>query len=118
MSNLFLQRPRGASLGVLLVALAVAGLTVSPVWAFSACTSSEDCNDGVYCNGYEMCDNGTCTDGVPPCSADQTCDEEDDLCHGGGPNPGHALSEASEVETSFVGNVSDALDSEFAPLSR
>jgi hypothetical protein len=117
MSNEITRRPGGAPWTLLGSIVAALALTVAPT-AQAACTSSEDCNDGVYCNGYEVCDNGTCTDGVPPCNEDQSCDEEDDLCLGGGPNPGHALGEVSDVEPTFLGHESDALDSEFAPLSR
>lgn len=39
------------------------------------------CDDGVFCNGVESCDDeiDACADGVPPCDAD-LCDETRDLC--------------------------------------
>ncbi|MCA9580544.1 MAG: hypothetical protein KC416_02040 [Myxococcales bacterium] len=60
------------------------------------CTNASDCDDGLYCNGQETCDEGTCQAGTPPaddgisCTVD-ACDEgsqrisntpNDDLCNG------------------------------------
>lgn len=43
------------------------------------CTSDLDCDDGVYCDGAEVCEEGRCRRGAPP-----TCDDGDvcteDLC--------------------------------------
>ena len=52
----------------------------------TACTSSADCNDGLYCNGAETCVSGTCQapasgpcdDGIE-CTSD-TCNEATDSC--------------------------------------
>lgn len=56
----------------------------------SECSTSEDCDDGLFCNGSENCENGACTGGAEPCTDGQTCNEEADICYGSGPNPGHS----------------------------
>jgi len=50
------------------------------------CTVDADCDDGLFCNGAETCDAGTCVSGTPPdcndgidCTVD-TCDEANDNC--------------------------------------
>ena len=50
------------------------------------CSSDGDCDDGLFCNGQETCDNGTCTAGAPmlcddgiACTMDR-CDEDSDSC--------------------------------------
>ena len=50
---------------------------------FQTCDIDDDCNDGLYCNGAETCDNGTCADGDDPypCSgAAPYCLEATDSC--------------------------------------
>lgn len=52
-----------------------------------ACESDADCDDGIFCNGPELCDakndkadaNG-CTTTAPPCLTGQRCEEDDDVC--------------------------------------
>lgn len=34
------------------------------------CSTSGDCDDGLYCNGIEICQNGSCVAGAPPNCAD------------------------------------------------
>ncbi len=41
------------------------------------CTTNSDCDDGLNCNGHEMCVGGNCIPGSNPCSEGQTCDETD-----------------------------------------
>ena len=50
------------------------------------CTINEDCDDGLYCNGQELCVDGSCHDGAPidcrdgvDCT-DDWCDELNDAC--------------------------------------
>ena len=50
------------------------------------CTIDIDCDDGVFCNGGEVCDAGVCAGGTPPtcndgvsCTAD-SCDAASDSC--------------------------------------
>ena len=57
------------------------------VEAVSACTENANCDDGIYCNGAETCEQGTCKDGAPPCSEDGLfcngvvwCDEDSETC--------------------------------------
>ena len=52
-------------------ALAAAG-AVSP-----GCSGDPDCDDGVFCNGAEICNAGTCGPGTPPACVGPTpyCDE-------------------------------------------
>ena len=35
-----------------------------------------DCTDGIFCNGIETCQSGTCAPGTPPCTAGQVCSED------------------------------------------
>ncbi|MGB0715479.1 MAG: matrixin family metalloprotease [Phycisphaerae bacterium] len=45
-----------------------------------ACIGVE-CDDGLFCNGEETCDNGNCIDGTPPCDpVEQSCNEVSDVC--------------------------------------
>jgi cysteine-rich repeat protein len=49
------------------------------------CTTDDDCDDGVYCNGAEGCRDGMCEDGVPPCGSAfacviSTCEEATQAC--------------------------------------
>jgi hypothetical protein len=43
------------------------------------CETNADCDDGLFCNGQEVCD-GICYPGAPPCDFGETCDEEADEC--------------------------------------
>ena len=61
------------------------GLSVTFV-AAAACTTSAQCDDGLFCNGAEVCSGGSCVAGTPPscddgltCSTD-TCNESIDAC--------------------------------------
>ncbi len=57
------------------------------------CFENDDCDDGVFCNGQEQCDNGECVAGEDPCAddglycnGDEFCDESGDECgHTGDP---------------------------------
>ena len=50
------------------------------------CISDDECDDGQFCTGVEICVGGTCQDGPDPdCDdgvgcTDDSCDEENDLC--------------------------------------
>ncbi len=51
------------------------------------CVSSEDCDDGLFCNGPETCDPGApeasprgCVPGVRPCLDGQVCVEDEEIC--------------------------------------
>lgn len=39
-----------------------------------------DCDDGVFCNGREVCLDGACKPGPDPCPADSGCDEANNDC--------------------------------------
>jgi hypothetical protein len=43
------------------------------------CLADADCQDGSFCNGAEVCMNGTCDPGGDPCP-DEICDEAGDTC--------------------------------------
>jgi hypothetical protein len=38
------------------------------------------CSDGLFCNGDETCQSGTCVDGPDPCAFTGTCSEAMDTC--------------------------------------
>jgi hypothetical protein len=53
----------------------------------ATCTLDLDCDDGLFCNGTEICVAGACEGGVPPvcdngifCDGAETCDEAADAC--------------------------------------
>lgn len=44
------------------------------------CNTDADCDDGLYCNGIEMCMNGACVAGAAPCGGFE-CDDDIDACY-------------------------------------
>ena len=72
-------------------------ITMSPLIITRECERDEDCNDGVFCNGKEVCDRGRCYEGAPPCQDDglfcngqESCNEETNRCESSGnPCPGN-----------------------------
>ena len=46
----------------------------------TSCASDGECDDGLFCNGFERCQSGFCAAGSAPCGAGTTCDEALDLC--------------------------------------
>ena len=44
------------------------------------CVVDDDCNDGAFCNGSEICTAGTCKSGTAPCLAGESCNEVTSLC--------------------------------------
>lgn len=44
------------------------------------CVNSSECNDGLFCNGVETCQAGTCVDGTNPCAGNLICVEANDQC--------------------------------------
>lgn len=46
------------------------------------CTLASECDDGLYCNGEELCVSGACQSPGNPCGADY-CDESTDSCIAG-----------------------------------
>lgn len=85
---------RWASRVVVSSALVLPVLLALPVRAFnpagSGCVSSEDCSDGLFCNGAEVCEEGACYPGPEACEDGQVCNEESDLCVGVSPTPGYS----------------------------
>lgn len=45
----------------------------------SGCFVDADCDDGLFCNGQEVCDNGGCISLAPPCEP-QFCNESANQC--------------------------------------
>jgi len=46
------------------------------------CIEDTDCDDGFFCNGHEMCIDGSCQEGISPCLPEEICDEESSACLG------------------------------------
>jgi hypothetical protein len=44
------------------------------------CVINADCDDGLYCNGAEVCNAGVCEAGTDPCAAAESCDEDTNVC--------------------------------------
>ncbi len=60
--------------------------------AAATCSVDADCDDGLWCNGAEVCNAGTCEAGTAPscddgafCNGDETCNEATDSCDAGTP---------------------------------
>lgn len=50
-------------------------------WRGLTCADNSACDDGLFCNGAELCDAGTCIAGLPPmCDAGESCNEETSAC--------------------------------------
>jgi hypothetical protein len=67
------------------------------------CEGDEDCDDGIFCNGYEFCAAGSCAAGQPPACADEiacTLDVCDELARRCVRLPDHALCGETELCTS------------------
>ncbi|MFC1592277.1 putative metal-binding motif-containing protein, partial [Thermodesulfobacteriota bacterium] len=45
-----------------------------------ACTQDADCDDALFCNGEERCEDDICTAGDAPCATDELCMEEEQEC--------------------------------------
>jgi hypothetical protein len=64
------------------------------------CTADSDCDDGLFCNGFEICSASRCTFGAPPGCADEfmctleVCDDVADACVR---LPDHSLCEEDEL---------------------
>lgn len=49
--------------------------------AAQPCDEDDDCQDGLFCNGVEFCNNGICRNGLLPCDLDnETCLEDANRC--------------------------------------
>lgn len=44
------------------------------------CVSDDECDDGLFCNGFELCADGECVLGTNPCEQGETCEEGIDEC--------------------------------------
>ncbi|NOX57671.1 MAG: hypothetical protein GXP29_02280, partial [Planctomycetes bacterium] len=58
------------------------------------CTTDTECDDGLFCNGTEVCINSVCESPGGACQPGQSCNEDTDTCNaagggggGGGPPP-------------------------------
>jgi hypothetical protein len=50
-------------------------------WVVSnSCADNIDCDDGVFCNGFEVCTGGSCQPGSSPCNTPLICDETSQAC--------------------------------------
>ncbi len=73
--------------------LASSSSTTTSTGPQAECDTDADCDDGLFCNGFETCEEGMCADGNDPCPDDglfcngeETCYEENDECLSSG-NP-------------------------------
>jgi len=74
--DVVLNTSQGSSTWEQLTTTLTAGtVTVAP----SGCTTNPQCDDGLFCNGAEVCAGGNCTAGSDPCPA-QLCDEGINAC--------------------------------------
>jgi hypothetical protein len=52
----------------------------SPDVCGGGCTVDADCDNGLYCDGAEICNAGSCEAGTSPCSSGESCNENDNIC--------------------------------------
>ncbi len=66
----------------MIVRLGGSGAIDNLVLDVTDCRSDGDCDDGLFCNGVESCDGGSCFPGLDPCELAGlgVCREEDDTC--------------------------------------
>jgi hypothetical protein len=75
---------------------------------FPECTTDADCDDNIYCNGAEKCNDGVCIPGIEPCQAGQICNESKDQCKNVRTKPGKSFPEtitrpvSNEVQTKLL----------------
>lgn len=62
------------------------------------CTVGGDCDDGLYCNGLEVCTTGFCAPGIDPCPG-QGCDEVSDTCYSLGCNDNSTCEQGEDCVT-------------------
>ncbi len=67
------------------------------------CTGDAGCDDGVYCNGVETCQYGSCQAGISPCDEGYTCHESYQECTEGicGNGIWEGYEECGEEDTGF-----------------
>jgi hypothetical protein len=64
---------------IMCAALVGLGLTLGAAQARAdSCTVDADCDDGLFCNGFEFCNSGTCDTAGPPCP--EMCIEQKGMC--------------------------------------
>ena len=57
-------------------------LTGNGIGDVCECVDSGACDDGLWCNGIESCENNECVSGTDPCLPSLVCDEVADECTG------------------------------------
>jgi len=68
-------------LSILCTFMFVIGMVASSAFAqIIECTSNDECDDGISCNGEETCVAAICVEGVSPCAENEICDTENDIC--------------------------------------
>jgi len=85
-----------------------------------SCESTEQCDDGLFCNGDEVCEAGRCAPGTPlncddgiDCTVDQ-CDESRNACDSAAPDrdqDGHADATCLDNDEQPLGDDCDDSDS-------
>ena len=83
--------------------------------AIEGCLTNADCDDGVFCNGEEICDAGDCFPGTPIdcpddakfCNGEEFCDEEAKAC-------GHRNAPVCEDDGLFCNGAEKCVESERA----
>ena len=53
---------------------------VDDIGVGAACLTDDQCNDGLYCNGIELCIDGSCSSSTSPCAVGEICDEGHQSC--------------------------------------
>lgn len=81
-----------AGLTYYLIVDAFSGGGTADVTITGPCAGPADCQDGLFCNGAEVCNAGRCAAGAPACSgATPLCDEATDTCSGCASDPGQCV---------------------------
>lgn len=58
------------------------------------CVFNDECEDGLFCNGAEICVDGSCRAGGSPCGGTQVCNEAANACDNGAGSPASRITSA------------------------
>ncbi len=87
--------------------------TTTSVPPTAECSTDADCDNDIFCDGDEICINGLCIDGEPPCEEDETCDDDNDVCIPPAPAP-DCIEDADCDDGEFCNGVETCVEGECA----
>jgi hypothetical protein len=67
--------------------IAIAAATILFAANAQPCSTDVDCDNGLFCDGVEICVGGSCGSGVSPCTPPDVCNDVTDRCESSCPRP-------------------------------